>query len=106
MYYGNLEGVKAQLAAGADVNARAPKADNSTVLMLASYKGNIEIIHALLDKGAAVNARNDFGFTALMLASQEGHAEAQAPTRRGGRGKCEDDGEREERPHAANMLPR
>jgi peptidoglycan hydrolase-like protein with peptidoglycan-binding domain len=73
---GDLQTVKDLIGSGADVNARAPQANNSTALMIAAYKGNIEMLHALLDTGAQVNVENDFGFTALILASQEGRTEA------------------------------
>lgn len=39
-----------------------------------AYKGDIAQVRELIEKGADVNAANNDGATALMWASQEGHA--------------------------------
>src|SRR5205823_6613934 len=57
---GDLESAKLLLAAGADVNEKAP--DGYTVLMLASHSGHGALASFLLDKGADPNAA-DVGFT-------------------------------------------
>ena len=37
--------------------------------MRASIEGDIEVVKALFDKGADVNAKNNYGGTALLMAS-------------------------------------
>ena len=55
---------------GIDVNY---KNNGWTALMLASHKGNIDTVKLLLDrKDIDVNSKNNDGWTALMIASQEG----------------------------------
>jgi len=44
-------------------------------LLKAAQSGNTAAVRTLLDMGARANAKDDKGFTALMLASKEGHAE-------------------------------
>ena len=50
-------------------------ASNDTDFIEAVPKGNIQSVMALLEKGADVNAKNEYGLTALYLASQKGHTE-------------------------------
>jgi uncharacterized protein YbjQ (UPF0145 family) len=59
---GNLEKVKAQLAAGTDINERAGEHD-STALHAAAYYGKLEIVRFLIEKGADMNAKNKHGQT-------------------------------------------
>ncbi len=66
---GDLESVRALVAAGADVNQRA--ADGSTGLIVAIVKHHPDIALFLLDKGADPNV-SEPGFTALHAASVTG----------------------------------
>ena len=63
---GDLERVRAALAAGADCNAR--NADGATVLMLAAHAGGLDIVRALIAAGADVNATDERGWGALLKA--------------------------------------
>lgn len=71
--HGHLEIVRALLAAGADVNAKANDTFD-TALMLASARGYAEIVKALLAAGADVSAKNIGEYntfnTALMMARE------------------------------------
>lgn len=55
---GDLEQVKALLAAGVDVNT--PNRYGATALSFAAQKGHIEVVRLLLAKGATVNVRDTF----------------------------------------------
>ena len=77
---GNVNGIKAALANGADVNAK----DNSGTSVLMSAvesrfeanafeSGLIKTVQLLLDHGADVNAKNKSGQTALMFSAREGY---------------------------------
>jgi ankyrin repeat protein len=46
-----------------------------TPLIVASLIGNEEIIKILLDAGAEVNAKDKGGYTALVWATENGHAD-------------------------------
>jgi ankyrin repeat protein len=71
--HGRLVGVRALLAADADVNAAAE--DGSTALMHACYRRPVvEVIALLIDHGAWVNAARTDGYTALMSAARNGTA--------------------------------
>jgi ankyrin repeat protein len=71
---GNLQGVRACLATGADVNAK--NGEGWTALMLATLKGHREIVETLLRQDRAqVNARSHHGWTALRYAVSVGDAE-------------------------------
>lgn len=72
--HGDLESVRAELAAGADVNARV--ADGWTALVLASVNGHTDVVEALLAAGADVDATEGrMGQSALIWAAKAGHAE-------------------------------
>lgn len=65
---GNLENVKALIAAGADINAVSAK--GISALIAASGQGHLEIVKTLLEAGANKNQETQFGFTALKAAEQ------------------------------------
>lgn len=64
---GDEPAVRALLAAGIDVNARA--GDRSTALHWAASANSQAIADLLIQKGAAVNAATDLGITPLWIAS-------------------------------------
>jgi len=64
---GELSGVQAALANGAEVNAQDE--DGTSALMAAAAKGYTKIVQELLAKGADVNAQDEDGYTALMWAA-------------------------------------
>ncbi len=70
---GNLEGLNAALAAGADVNARDGR--SWTALMHAVNKGYVLLVEPLLAAKADPNLRAPDGATALFMASAHGHTE-------------------------------
>jgi ankyrin repeat protein len=43
--------------------------------MNAAFTGNVDMVKMLLEAGAEVNAKADNGWTALILAKRNGHAE-------------------------------
>jgi ankyrin repeat protein len=63
-YFGNIEGVKRHLAAGADVNAQDNRG-GYTPLHYAARKGHKEVVELLIAEGAEVNANDDRGSTPL-----------------------------------------
>jgi RNA polymerase sigma factor (sigma-70 family) len=68
---GDLEAVKAFVAAGDDVNARSRDGQEQPPLIWAAYKARdtgYEMVRFLLDHGADVNAQRRGGSTALMIA--------------------------------------
>jgi ankyrin repeat protein len=72
---GNVQGVRACLATGADVNAK--NAEGWTALMIATLKGYREIVQILLEEERAqVNARSHHGWTALRYAVSMGDSES------------------------------
>ncbi len=58
---GNLEGVKKDLAQGADPNYSGPNYAYGEYLMLAAFAGQMEMIQLLLDHGADIQATNSAG---------------------------------------------
>jgi hypothetical protein len=79
---GDAESLRAQLAAGANVNA--VMRDGTSALMLAAQRGRSEDVAALLRAGANVNARDAQGRTALSTALAQGHTEIAAMLRAAG----------------------
>ena len=70
---GNIDGLNAALAAGADVNAR--DGQGRTALMHAVNKGYILLVEPLLTAKANPNLPAPDGATALFMASAHGHTE-------------------------------
>ncbi len=71
---GNLEAIEQQLAAGKDVNAKAPSI-GVTPLMAAAITGQSDAAALLLAKGAKLDITNNEGTTALHMAAFFGHIE-------------------------------
>src|SRR4026209_1433920 len=72
---GDMEKVKADLAAGIDVNAKNKY--GATALLFTSDKGNVEMLKLLLEHGADVNAKDTFyGGTPVTFAAFNGHVDA------------------------------
>jgi len=69
---GNVEVVNQHLAAGTDVNAKAPKI-GVTPLMAAAISGQSDAATLLLTKGAKPDIKNNEGSTALHMAAFFGH---------------------------------
>lgn len=70
---GDIDGLKAALAAGANANAR--DARGWSALMHAANKGYVLMVAALLKAGASVNLRAPDGATALFVAALHRHSE-------------------------------
>jgi len=71
---GNLKVIKQQLAAGKDINAKAPSI-GITPLMAAAITGQNDAVELLLAKGAKPNIKSKDGNTALHMAAFFGHSE-------------------------------
>ena len=72
---GNLETIKEHLAAGADINSKAPSI-GVTPLMAAAITGQTDAAKLLLDQGAKPNIKSDKdGATALHMAAFFGHVD-------------------------------
>ncbi len=69
---GNIEAIKERVAAGADINAKAPSI-GLTPLMAAAIVGQTDAADLLLAKGAKPDIRNNEGSTALHMAAFLGH---------------------------------
>jgi ankyrin repeat protein len=70
---GDVEGLKALIAEGFDVDCELKY--GATALMLAAARGKQEAVKVLLAAGAKVNRRNRFGATPLLEAAEKGHVE-------------------------------
>ena len=70
---GNLKGLEAALASGADVNARDDK--GWTALMYVVDKGYVLLVEPLLQAKADLDVRAPDGATALFMAVAHGHSE-------------------------------
>ncbi len=79
---GNIDGLNAALAAGADPNAR--DARGRTALMHAADKGYTLLVGPLLAAGADPNLRAPDGATALFMAAAHGHSEIVAALMKAG----------------------
>jgi ankyrin repeat protein len=79
---GDLDAVKKQLAAGANVNT--PEADGTSALLWAAYQSSPELVELLLKAGADVNAANAFGVTPLLQAARVGDAATISALLKGG----------------------
>jgi len=71
---GNLEAIQQHLAAGDDVNAKAPSI-GITPLMAAAITGQHDAAELLLAKGAKPDIKNNEGSTALHMAAFFAHSE-------------------------------
>lgn len=69
---GNIDKVKEQIAAGANVNARTFLFKKTPLMIAASY-GNTDVIKYLKKNGANIDATNIFGMNALMYAAGKGY---------------------------------
>ncbi len=79
---GNLKGLEAALAAGADVNARDDK--GWTALMYVVDKGYVLLVEPLLTAKADPDVRAPDGATALFMAAAHGHSEIIPPLMKAG----------------------
>jgi hypothetical protein len=79
---GDLDAVRAALAAGGDVDAM--QADGSSALLWAAYHADLEMTHALLEAGADANLANRYGVTPLLQASRTGQTPIMAAQLDGG----------------------
>lgn len=69
---GDLEGVRAALAAGGQVGAT--QNDGSSALLWAAYHADLKMTQLLLEAGADPNVANRYGVTPLLQASRTGDA--------------------------------
>jgi uncharacterized protein len=67
---GDIDAVRAELAAGADANAA--ENDGTSPLLWAAYQSSPDLVKLLLSAGADPNAANSFGMTPLLQASRNG----------------------------------
>jgi ankyrin repeat protein len=78
----DVDAVRKQIAAGADVNALEP--DGTSALLWAAYQSSPELVGMLLAAGADPNVANEFGVTPLLQASRYGDAATMAVLLKGG----------------------
>jgi serine/threonine-protein phosphatase 6 regulatory ankyrin repeat subunit A/serine/threonine-protein phosphatase 6 regulatory ankyrin repeat subunit B len=71
-----LDGVKSQLAAGADVNTRSRSGNTALMLAIEYSYGRLDVATFLIDNGADLNAVDNDGNTALMNAISRNNNEA------------------------------
>lgn len=71
---GHEEAARVLINNGADVNTKRTYR-RITPLMMAVREGHMEIVKLLLEKGADVNAKDNYGTTALKVASDIGHTD-------------------------------
>jgi ankyrin repeat protein len=69
---GDLREVTALIAEGADVNWADVEQNRGTPLIAASQGGHLAVVNALIAARAAVDRSNSQGFTALIVAAQNG----------------------------------
>ncbi|XP_078601122.1 uncharacterized protein LOC144876086 [Branchiostoma floridae x Branchiostoma japonicum] len=79
-FSGSLQGVKAALKAGADIDScvlgrEVFTADSCTALSIAAMRGHVDVVRLLLRKGASVVKRAMGGFSPLHLAAGNGRTE-------------------------------
>ena len=67
----DLAAIDAQLASGADINARDEH--GQTALMNAARDGQTAVVRLLVERGADLDHHAKFGLTAVMLAVIRGH---------------------------------
>ncbi len=79
---GDVSGLEAELASGADVDSL--DAHGQTALMLAAHEGHLMAVEWLVGRGANLNVRAKFGLSALMLAILAGHEAVALTLVRGG----------------------
>jgi ankyrin repeat protein len=70
---GDIDRVKALIAAGADIHARNEGFYGRTPLIAAAREGHAAVAELLIDEGADVNARQITGHTSLQQAAWRGH---------------------------------
>jgi ankyrin repeat protein len=70
---GNIEAIRALIAAGADVNTQ--RQDGDTPLHEAAFNGHTEVVQALIALNANIHAINQYHGTPLHEAVSEGHSE-------------------------------
>jgi ankyrin repeat protein len=68
----DLDAVRAELGAGADVNA--PDSEGTSALLWAAYHSVPELVSLLLAAGADPNTPSQFGVTPLLQATRNGDA--------------------------------
>lgn len=77
--YGDIDGVKAALSAGANVNAPGEMPDwvelsqKKSALNWAAALGHLNVVEFLVAKGAKIDAPDEFNQTALFIAARRGH---------------------------------